>query len=124
MATSATIISSDFKDDASSASYRAQAANAQVGKDLNPVVKMTDKYGPKYVINHANKSLVSDVEAAENFAQQISRYNAEANRYDAEYIGSQYTGLIILVIGSACIGAVAGWMLIPLVIGRRVRRHN
>lgn len=121
---SATIISSTFKDRATTALSQAQMAREQVINDLQPVENIVAKHGAKYLLAHANKSLLSDVQAAEKPALQMSKFNAKVNHFDFEWIVSEYAGQIVLAISSAGFGAAAGWLLIPALSGKRSRRRN
>jgi hypothetical protein len=123
-AVSATIISSTFKDQATTALNQAQTASEQFATDFQPIENIVNKHGAEYLYTHPSKSILSDLQKAQGPAQQVSNYNAEANHYDFKYVASEYFGQIILAISSACFGAIAGWLLIPLLVEHRSRRRS
>jgi hypothetical protein len=123
-ATSATLFSSLLQDNAATASSEAQTALAQVNKALLPIENAEQKYGAEYILDHPNKSYLSDLQAAQAPAEQVAKYRAQANDYNREYLATLYTGQIILAIGSSFFGAVAGWVLIPLFAGLQSRRRG
>jgi hypothetical protein len=120
----ATIISPIFQNRATTASNQSQEASNQVAKDLQPVENIVNKYGAKYLIAHPNDSLLSDMKAAEAPAKQLSQDNAQASHFDTEYFFSEYLGQTLLAVSSACFGAVAGWLLIPALVGGRPCRSS
>lgn len=121
VAVTATILSPAFQGQASTAANQAQTAAEQAAKDLQPIENVVRKYGAEYLVAHANQSLLSDLKAADRQGQLVAKYTAEANDYTNAAVGTEYLGGIILAIGSACFGAIAGWLLIPLLVARPAR---
>ena len=121
---SATILSPTLQSEATTDFNQAQTAIQQVNRDLQPVERLESKYGAKYLVAHPNKALLADLQASEHPAQQYSRDNAEGNHLEFESFTSEYFGEIILAISSACFGAIAGYLFIPVLIRGRSRRRS
>lgn len=124
VAVTATILSPAFQGRASTAANQAQTAAEQEAKVFQPIQNIVRKYGAEYLVTHANQSLLSDLKAADSQGQLVAKYTAEANDYTNAAVGTEYLGGIILATGSACFGAIAGWLLIPLLVGRPSRRRK
>jgi hypothetical protein len=120
----ATLTSSTFKSEATIAYNQAQTASGQVSTDLQPIDNIVAKHGAEYLLTHPSNSVLSDVQAADGAAEQMSKDNANGNRLDLEWIASDYLGEVILAISSACFGAIAGWLFIPAFAGNRSRRRS
>jgi hypothetical protein len=121
---SALILSPTYQSRATIAFKQAQAALEQTNKDLQPIETAESKYGDKYIVDHANKAWLSDLQAARGPATQYSRDNAEGNHFESESFFSEYFGQTVLAISSACFGAIAGWLLVPVLVGGRLRHRN
>jgi hypothetical protein len=117
-------MSSTYQSEATTSFSQAQTANEQVDKDLQPVVSAVSEHGAKYVLDHPNKAFLADAQAADGLARQYSQENAEGDHFVFEWYTSLYFGQTILAISSACFGAIAGWLLIPVVVRGRSRRRN
>lgn len=118
------ILSPTYQSRATMAFNRAQADLEQTNKDLQPIETAESKYGAKYVVNHANKAWLADLQAAQGPAKKYSQDNAEGNRLESVSFFSEYFGQTVLAISSACFGAIAGWLLIPVLVRGRLRRRN
>jgi hypothetical protein len=121
-ATTATIASSIAHDNATYASDQATSALEQTLKDMQPLT--VEKNGVQSLNPDPPNSLLPNIESAQKSADQFSKYAAEQRRDNIEYLAAQYGGQIILAIGSAFIGALAGWLIIPMLVERRSSRRN
>jgi hypothetical protein len=121
---SALILSPTYQSKATIAFNQAQASLEQTNKDLQPIETAESKYGSKYIVDHANKAWLADLQAAQGPAKQYSQDNAEGSRFESESFFSEYFGQTVLAISSACFGAIAGWLLVPVLVRGRLRRRN
>jgi hypothetical protein len=119
-----TMMSSTYHTEATTSFNQAQTAVEQVSKDIQPVLAVVSKHGPEYIYSHPNKAWLADTQAALGPARQYSQDNAEGNHFEFESIASEYLGETLLAVSSACFGAIAGWLLIPALVGRRPRRRS
>jgi hypothetical protein len=98
------------------------SALEQTLKDMQPLT--VEKNGVQSLNPDPPNSLLPNIESAKKSADQFSKYAAEQRRDNIEYLAAQYGGQIILAIGSAFIGALAGWLIIPMLVERRSSRRN
>jgi hypothetical protein len=124
VAVSVTLDTSTFNDQASTYLDQAQTATQQVAKDFQPVQNIINKHGYEYIYTHPNKSVLSDLQAAEGPAKQVSEDNAQANRLILEWTAGQYFGQIIIAISAAFLGAIAGLLITPVLAADRRRRRR
>lgn len=116
------IYSSRHQAQATTSQEQALAASEQVGKDLQPIMNIVSEHGVQYLYDHPDKSVLTDAQAADNAAQQMNKYNSEADQDYVKYIVSDDVSQVMLAVSSAFLGAVAGWLLIPLFVERTPSR--
>lgn len=118
------IYSSPHQAQATSSQEQALAASEQVGKDFQPIENIVSEHGAQYLYDHPNKSVLADLQAADNAARQMNEYNSEAGQDYLKYMVSDDASQVILAVSSAFLGAVAGWLVIPLLVERTPRRRR
>ena len=124
VAVSVTLGTSTFNDQASNYLDQAQTATQQVAKDFQPIQNIINKHGYEYIYTHPSKSVLSDLQAAEGPAKQVSEDNAQAKRLILEWTVGQYFGQIIIAVSAAFLGAIAGLLITPILATDRRRRHR
>ena len=94
-------------------SLQAQASDAisRVDKTISPIVALTHRKGAAWVLAHATKAEVNELNSADRSAKV---YHADSSAASADLSSAdrdQLGGPALLAFGSALAGAVLGWIL-------------
>lgn len=89
----------------------ANSAMAQVNKAVQPVITLVNRKGAKWVVAHATKAEVADVDRATQWAKLYHTDSALASADQRAAGRYQLEAPALLAFGSALCGAVLGWML-------------
>jgi hypothetical protein len=118
------VLASSYNDQASALRAQAQADVLQGNQLLAPELAIMESHSPKYLVAHATKFMLSQQKLSDESFRQAQTEFAEADRVAAGANIALIAAQILLPVMAAIFGAIAGWVLTPILTGTGEERRD